>query len=170
MKGQVRTTNEEFLENELVIASLDGYGRVQVALDSISVSGGATEAKQDTGNTSLASIDTKTSNLALEATSQLILAKLSSLGPWVDRATVNVPAEPSAAQQLPSYTCTELKVIADRANTQPIYFGGSSVSSTISQDLEARDVEIVTQITNSNQFYVVAAAGHTGQKVRIQTR
>lgn len=29
MKGQVRTNPPEFLENELVIATLDGYGRLQ---------------------------------------------------------------------------------------------------------------------------------------------
>lgn len=127
----------------------------------------AKETTQAQVAASVASID---SNVALEATSQLILAKLSSLGPWIDRAVVNVPTEPSSAQQLPSYTCTELKVIADRNNTQPIYFGGSGVSSTLSQDLEARDVEIVTQVTNANQFYVIAASGHTGQKVRVQTR
>lgn len=31
MKGQVRKTPTEFLDNELVIASLDGYGRLQVS-------------------------------------------------------------------------------------------------------------------------------------------
>lgn len=128
---------------------------------------GAKDTSVAQGNASLSSIDGK---VALESTSQAILAKLSSLGPWIDRAIVNVPTEPSAAQQLPSYACSELKVIADRGNTQPVYFGGSGVSSTTSQDLEARDVEIIGQITNSNVFYVIAASGHTGQKVRIQTR
>lgn len=152
MKGQVRSSPPDFLENELVIASLDIKGRLKTA---------------DSGSADIvAGLD----DVAKEATSQSILAKLSSLGPWIDRAVITLNAEPSAATQLPSYACTELKVIADRSNTQPIYFGGSGVTSLISQDLEAREVEIITQITNSNQFYAVAATGHTGQKLRIQTR
>ena len=110
-------------------------------------------------------------NAATETTLASLLALTgTSLGPWVDHAPVTVPAEPSAAQQLPNYPCSEMKIIADRGNTQPIYFGGAGVDSTKSQDLNAREIEIVTRITNANQFYVVAAEGHTGQKVRIQTR
>lgn len=193
LTGIYRETQLPVPDGQSEQLQIDGYGNLRVAIEgSLSVSGGATEAKQDTGNTSLSSIDTKltgvataanqttanaslssidtkTSNIALEATSQLILAKLSSLGPWIDRAAITVDVEPTVTQ-LPSYACTELKVIADRANTKVIYFGGSTVSSTNSQDLAAREVEIVTQITNSNQFYVTAAAGDTGQKLRIQTR
>ena len=108
---------------------------------------------------------------ATETTLASLLALTgTSLGPWVDHDPVTVPAEPSAAQQLPNYPCSEMKIIADRGNTQPIYFGGAGVDSTKSQDLNAREIEIVTRITNANQFYVVAAEGHTGQKVRVQTR
>ena len=108
---------------------------------------------------------------ATETTLASLLALTgTSLGPWVDHDPVTVAAEPSSATQLPNYACSELKIIADRGNTQPIYFGGAGVDSTKSQDLNAREIEIVTRITNANQFYVVAAEGHTGQKVRIQTR
>jgi len=95
---------------------------------------------------------------------------VTPLGAWVDRDPVVVPTEPSVAQQLPDYSCSEIKLIADGANTHPIYVGGTDVSSTKSQDLEAGDLEIIERVSNANQFYVVAAEGHTGQKVRVQTR
>ena len=92
------------------------------------------------------------------------------LGGWTDHAIVTVPAEPLEATQLPSVACSEIKLIADRGNTQPIYIGGSAVSSANSQDMEKREVEIVTRVSNANEIYVVAAATHTGQKLRYQTR
>ena len=94
----------------------------------------------------------------------------TALGGWTDHAIVSVPVEPSGAQQLPSVACSEIKLIADRANTQAIYIGGASVSSANSQDMEKREVEIVTRVTNANAFYVIAAATHTGQQLRYQTR
>ncbi|RTL06469.1 hypothetical protein EKK58_05810 [Candidatus Dependentiae bacterium] len=92
------------------------------------------------------------------------------LNAWAAHAPITVTAEPSGAQQLPDIPCNELKVIADVANTHPIYLGGSDVASDRSQDLEAGDLEIITRVSNANQYYVIAAATHTGQKVRIQTR
>lgn len=55
MKGQVRKTPQEFLDNELVIASLDGYGRLQIAAES--GIGDASAAKQDEQTALLESIN-----------------------------------------------------------------------------------------------------------------
>lgn len=43
MKGQVRTNPPEFLENELVIATLDGYGRLQTTAELVGAGDMATE-------------------------------------------------------------------------------------------------------------------------------
>lgn len=66
MKGQVRTTPPTFLEGELAIPSLTADGKIQVDA-SVSIAGGATEAKQDSQialetdiKTAVESIDTKT--------------------------------------------------------------------------------------------------------------
>lgn len=101
---------------------------------------------------------------------EVVVSSETALGAWTASAPITVPTEPSAAQQLPNLPCSELKVIADRANTQPIYLGGSGVASDRSQDLEAGELEIITRVSNANEFYVIAASGHTGQKVRVQTR
>lgn len=100
-----------------------------------------------------------------------LYAKLAEpLGPWVEHDPVVVPAQPDAALQLPNIPCSELKVIADPGNTQTIYFGGANVSPTKSQDLSARELELVKRVSNADEFYVIAATGHAGQKIRIQTR
>lgn len=94
----------------------------------------------------------------------------STLGGWIDRDPLDVPVLGSGAAQLPNYSCTELKIIADENNANPVYFGGSNVSPTKSQKLAADEVEYVKRAGNANNFYVVAKDGHTGLKIRIQTR
>ena len=91
-----------------------------------------------------------------------------ALGGWTDHDRVLV--SDSTPTQLPSVACSEIKLFADPANTQKIYFGGSAVSTTKGMDMAARDVETVDRVSNANECYFIAASGHTGQYIRYQTR
>jgi hypothetical protein len=97
-----------------------------------------------------------------------------ALGPWVthDLITVQVEGEGEGdgPMQLPNIPCSEIKVTAHASNTHPVYFGDADVNSTDVPPWNAREGELLTRTTNANEHYVVAAAGHTGQKLHLQTR
>ena len=92
------------------------------------------------------------------------------LGNWVTRAVVDVGVEPDGRTQLPSHACSEARVTAHASNTQPIYIGSNTVSSTNTVPTTAKNGEQIDRLLDSNTTYVVAAAGHTGQKLYLQTR
>lgn len=94
----------------------------------------------------------------------------TALGAWTDHDPITVPVEPNPAQQLGNHACAEIQLAADAANTHPVYVSGAGVSSTKTPGLNAEDVETIKRVSNSNTFYVVAAATHTGQKLRYRTR
>jgi len=99
-----------------------------------------------------------------------ITGEQPALGPWVTQSVIVVGVEPGGVTQLPDIACTELKVVAHASNTQPIYFGDASVNSTDVPGMLKREGELMPRMTNANECYVVAAAGHTGQQLHLQTR
>lgn len=100
-----------------------------------------------------------------------VSAAAAPLGMWVTRAVVDVGVEGGAGRtQLPSHTCSQARVIAHASNSQPIYIGDVAVASTNVVPTTAKNGEQIDRLVNSNTIYVVAAAGHTGQKVYLQTR
>lgn len=102
--------------------------------------------------------------------SDAVSAAAAALGGWSTHLPITVPDEPNDAQRLPDVECSEIKLVADRGNTKTIYHGDEDVSSINGQDMQAREAEIVTRVSNANEFYVIAAAGDTGQKLRYFTR
>lgn len=94
----------------------------------------------------------------------------TALGAWVTQDVITVGTEPDDPTQLPNVECSEIKVVAHSGNTQPIYFGDADVNSTDIPGMLKREGEIVPRVTNANEFFVIAATGHTGQKLHLQTR
>lgn len=93
------------------------------------------------------------------------------LGMWITRAVVDVGVEGGAGRtRLPDFACSQVRVVAHASNTQPIYIGDVTVASTNVCPTAAKNGEQVDRLSNANEVYVVAAAGHTDQKVYLQTR
>ena len=106
----------------------------------------------------------------LTSPSSAIPTMPKTLGPWVTQSLITVGTEPSDPTQLPDVACSEIKVIAHTDNAHPIYFGDELVNSADVAPWLAREGELLPGLSNANQCYVVAAAGHTGQKLHLQTR
>lgn len=103
--------------------------------------------------------------------SDAVSAAAEPLGPWITHDVITVDVEGGAGPtQLPDIECSEIKVVAHADNTQPIYFGDADVNSTDIPGMLKREGEIMTRMTNANECFVVAAAGHTDQKLHLQTR
>jgi hypothetical protein len=95
----------------------------------------------------------------------------AALGMWVTRAVVDVGVEGGGGRtRLPDFACSQVRVIAHASNTQPIYIGDVTVASTNVCPTTAKNGEQIDRMSNANEVYVVAAAGHTGQKLYLQTR
>ena len=100
-----------------------------------------------------------------------VSAAAAPLGPWVTQDLITVGVEGGAGPtQLPDIDCSEIKVIAHVDNVHPIYFGDADVNSTDVPPWNKREGELLPRLTNANECFVVAAAGHTGQKLHLQTR
>lgn len=97
-------------------------------------------------------------------------ADVVPLGMWVTRAVIDVGVEPDGRTQLPDFACSQVRVIAHAANAHPIYIGDATVSSTNVCPTTAKNGEQIDRMSNADEVYVVAAAGHTGQKLYLQTR
>ncbi len=92
------------------------------------------------------------------------------LGMWKTSTLITVGVEPSGLTQLPDIPCSEMLVIAHADNTHPIYFGDADIDSVNTPGWLKREGALIPRMTNADQGFVVAAAGHTGQKLHLQTR
>lgn len=176
MKGQVRTTGETFLENELVIATLDPQGRVSTTATVSAESGLATETTLDEINIKIPdAIDIGGGQLVVPVGILAGTIEAVQSGDW-DVSLLKATATPTnylvtptaSTTALASVSCSSVLLVADDTNTGIIYVGGSSINAATGNGtpLTAGDSRNYSPISNANLIY--HACSTAGQTLHVE--